>query len=147
MALADILVLGRMNALVEEELPKHFTIHRIGREDVASLDPALGERITAIAGGAHVPVDAELLGKLPNLEIVANFGVGYDSVDLETECFNPCAHSKARSGNWHPKCRGLHVGGDATHAVRARGPPWRRFPEPRRFGCRDGASSRSTKGP
>ena len=83
MALADILVLGRMNALVEEELPKHFTIHRIGREDVASLDPALGERITAIAGGAHVPVDAELLGKLPNLEIVANFGVGYDSVDAK----------------------------------------------------------------
>nr|WP_246473020.1 2-hydroxyacid dehydrogenase [Pelagibacterium limicola] len=38
----------------------------------------VGERVRAIAGG-HV--SADLMAKLPNLEIIANFGVGYDSVD------------------------------------------------------------------
>lgn len=37
-----------------------------------------GHRVRAIAGG---DVSAELMDRLPNLEIIANFGVGYDSVD------------------------------------------------------------------
>lgn len=40
-----------------------------------------GDRIRAIANGAGVKVPSSLMGRLPALEIVANFGVGYDSVD------------------------------------------------------------------
>ena len=39
--------------------------------------------VRGIATGAHVTIDAALMGRLPNLEIVANFGVGYDSVDAK----------------------------------------------------------------
>jgi lactate dehydrogenase-like 2-hydroxyacid dehydrogenase len=46
--------------------------------DADALLAELGGRINAIAGG-HV--GADLIGRLPNLEIIANFGVGYDSVD------------------------------------------------------------------
>jgi len=39
-----------------------------------------GDRIRGIAAGG-LGVDAALIAALPNLEIIANFGVGYDSVD------------------------------------------------------------------
>lgn len=42
---------------------------------------AAAERIRGIAQGGHHKVDAALMDRLPQLEIVANFGVGYDSVD------------------------------------------------------------------
>lgn len=81
MALAEILMLGRMLPIVETSLDAHFTVHRVAATDVAALDPALCARVKAVAGGAHVPVNAALIDRLPSLEIVANFGVGYDSVD------------------------------------------------------------------
>lgn len=37
--------------------------------------------VRAIAAGGHAIIDAALMQRLPKLEIVANFGVGYDAVD------------------------------------------------------------------
>jgi lactate dehydrogenase-like 2-hydroxyacid dehydrogenase len=71
MALADILMLGRMLPVVEETLASRFTVHKVGRDEVASLDPGLAARIAGVACGAHVPVDAPLIDRLPKLEIVA----------------------------------------------------------------------------
>lgn len=81
MALAEILMLGRMLPLVETSLDRQFTVHRVAAGDVADLPEDLCARVQAVAGGAHVPVNAALIDRLPALEIVANFGVGYDSVD------------------------------------------------------------------
>ncbi|MBV9286208.1 MAG: 2-hydroxyacid dehydrogenase, partial [Hyphomicrobiales bacterium] len=45
---------------------------------------AWAPRIRAVAaGGHHVPVDAAFMGKLPKLEIVASFGVGYEHIDAK----------------------------------------------------------------
>jgi hypothetical protein len=71
MALAEILMLGRMLPLVETSLDKHFTVHRVAAADVAALPADLCARIQAVAGGAHVPVNAALIDRLPSLEIVA----------------------------------------------------------------------------
>jgi lactate dehydrogenase-like 2-hydroxyacid dehydrogenase len=38
--------------------------------------------VRAVAAGGHSVVDAALLDRLPGLQIVANFGVGYDTVDV-----------------------------------------------------------------
>jgi len=40
-----------------------------------------GYKIEGMTGGK---IDADLIGQLPNLEIIANYGVGYDNVDVET---------------------------------------------------------------
>ena len=37
--------------------------------------------LRGIATGGHAKVDGPFLQKLPKVEIVANFGVGYDTVD------------------------------------------------------------------
>ena len=41
----------------------------------------LGARIRGVATGSHAKVDGAFMDCLPRLEVIANFGVGYDSVD------------------------------------------------------------------
>jgi lactate dehydrogenase-like 2-hydroxyacid dehydrogenase len=61
-------------------LARSFTLHRLyNTADPAAFLAETGPRIRGIAG-SHV--DSALVDKLPNLEIIANFGVGYDTVDV-----------------------------------------------------------------
>ncbi|WFP63318.1 MULTISPECIES: 2-hydroxyacid dehydrogenase [unclassified Mesorhizobium] len=74
-------------------VPGHFNDHAIGRIDKAfrrvrieRADPALvtGEMREAVRGIASFGgISAAMIDALPNLEIIANFGVGYDSVDAD----------------------------------------------------------------
>ncbi|NQW00556.1 MAG: 2-hydroxyacid dehydrogenase [Rhodospirillales bacterium] len=53
----------------------------IGGDALRSNDPVLAHiRAAAIAG--HMDIDADFMAKLPNLEIIAKRGVGYDNVDV-----------------------------------------------------------------
>ena len=47
-----------------------------------ALTPENAPAVRAIVSGGGRKVDAELLSRLPALEIISNFGVGYDSVDV-----------------------------------------------------------------
>lgn len=63
----------------EPQLEQRFVIHRYydaPNQEVMLAD--LAQKITSIAGGN---VSAALMDRLPNLKMIANFGVGYDSVD------------------------------------------------------------------
>ncbi|GAA4428407.1 2-hydroxyacid dehydrogenase [Georgenia halophila] len=42
-----------------------------------------GGEVVAVANPGHSPVPVSLLDRLPNLELIAHVGVGYDSVDIE----------------------------------------------------------------
>jgi len=73
-----------------DAIAEKFTVHRLFEAtDRAALLAEVGPRIRGIAGGN---VDAALMDKLPKLEIIANFGVGYDSIDTAAA-----------------KARGIHV--------------------------------------
>ncbi|MCX7323483.1 MAG: 2-hydroxyacid dehydrogenase [Hyphomicrobiales bacterium] len=76
-----ILVIGRPMTYVAERLEATFALHAL---------PPAGAGFAALAtvrgiamAGAQPRVDAALMDKLPNLEIVANFGVGYDAIDAQ----------------------------------------------------------------
>ena len=78
----EVLVTGKMMPLVMEQLENRFTLHKLN--EIGDRDAFLAEfgpRIRAVATGGHAKTDAALMSKLPKLEIVANFGVGYDTVD------------------------------------------------------------------
>jgi lactate dehydrogenase-like 2-hydroxyacid dehydrogenase len=63
----------------EEALAARFTVHKLHEaDDQDALLARIAPDIRAIAGGNVGP---ELMDKLPRLEIIANFGVGYDSID------------------------------------------------------------------
>lgn len=80
----NILLVKPSTPLVMDGLDAAFTVHRLFQQD----DPEAwladyGADIRGIVCGSF-PLDAALMDKLPNLEIASNFGVGYDSVDVET---------------------------------------------------------------
>jgi lactate dehydrogenase-like 2-hydroxyacid dehydrogenase len=59
---------GRLHCLWEKADPDTFI-----RENAS--------KIGAIATGGHIKVDGAYMSQFPNLKIVSNFGVGYDTVD------------------------------------------------------------------
>ncbi|QFR33217.1 2-hydroxyacid dehydrogenase [Ancylobacter sp. TS-1] len=89
MSRPDLLQTGPMMGMIEAQLKEHFTVHRLDAPDAEAVLAEVGPRIRAVAtgvgstgGGARRVTDA-LMARLPALEIVANFGVGYDAVEAE----------------------------------------------------------------
>ncbi|KAB7786359.1 2-hydroxyacid dehydrogenase [Methylorubrum populi] len=78
----DILLIRQTRPDVAGRLAERFRLHRMEEapDRKAFLD-AVGPRIRALAVGAMCPIDAALFDRLPRLEIVASFGVGYDTID------------------------------------------------------------------
>jgi len=79
----DILVPGALPATTLETLAAEFACHRAaGHGEVDAILARDGGRIRGIARGGHFGIDRDLLERMPALEIIANFGVGYDGIDL-----------------------------------------------------------------
>lgn len=80
----EILIPTPMMEHVEDQLDKLFQVHRLWRApDRDKFISEIASRVRAIAFAGGFSVDAALMQKLPKLEIVANFGVGYDSVEVK----------------------------------------------------------------
>lgn len=76
-----ILVPGRLHEHAVERISGSFRIIPIKAADVGLLS---ADDIAAIRGIASMTtIDAAFIDALPNLEIIANFGVGYDAVDAK----------------------------------------------------------------
>ncbi|MBN9306826.1 MAG: hydroxyacid dehydrogenase [Devosia sp. 67-54] len=77
----DILQTSKLLASCEQALAAKYTVHKLHEAaDKEALLAAIGDKVRGIAGGG---VKAELMDRLPRLEIIANFGVGYDSIDTQ----------------------------------------------------------------
>ncbi|MCW5681950.1 MAG: 2-hydroxyacid dehydrogenase [Xanthobacteraceae bacterium] len=84
MSKPDLLMVTPMMPMIEEQLDKAFTVHRLSAaKDRDALIAEVAPKVRAIASTPGARVDAALMGKLPNLEIVGAFGVGYDSIDAK----------------------------------------------------------------
>jgi lactate dehydrogenase-like 2-hydroxyacid dehydrogenase len=83
----SLLMTGPMMPLIENGCDAAFTVHRLQTAaDRQALLKQIAPDIRAICTGSHtgVKTDAALMGHFPNLRIVGNFGVGYDTVDVAT---------------------------------------------------------------
>ena len=81
----QILTPASMMPLVADQLAETFTLLKLpapGPEREKALD-AWAADVRGIAVAGHLACDAKMLARFPKLEIVANFGVGYDSVDAK----------------------------------------------------------------
>jgi len=82
MSKRHVLATGPLMRLVMQQLDTAYSVHRLWEtDDPDALLADVGDKIEAIAVGPHTPVDEALMRRLPNLKIVSNFGVGYDTVD------------------------------------------------------------------
>lgn len=83
MAKPEILLIGKHLSPLAEFLEPEITVHRLWdaerREEFLS---EVGPRIRAAATDAFTGADRPMLEALPALELLANFGVGYDRIDM-----------------------------------------------------------------
>ncbi len=78
----EILVLKAIYPDAMAALDRHFSLHRLDQaDDREAFIGKVGPRVRGLVAGGQAPVDASLFDRLPALEIVSNFGVGYDLID------------------------------------------------------------------
>jgi lactate dehydrogenase-like 2-hydroxyacid dehydrogenase len=77
-----ILSIGAMDKRVVEALSACYDVYS---DDVLGLDQIIaahGNEIVGLVTRGRTPTTAALIERLPKLQIIGNFGVGYDSVDV-----------------------------------------------------------------
>jgi D-3-phosphoglycerate dehydrogenase len=82
--LPNVLLAGHYLDLEIAGLAEDYTLHRLA--DAMEPDTFLanvGPTIRAMVTRGDVGADSTLMAALPNLEIVASFGVGFDAIDLD----------------------------------------------------------------
>jgi lactate dehydrogenase-like 2-hydroxyacid dehydrogenase len=70
-------------AVIGDEIAKRLPLHRLWLEpnpEIWFAEWAPRVRALAMTGG-HAPIDDAYIRRLPNLEIISSFGVGYDHID------------------------------------------------------------------
>jgi lactate dehydrogenase-like 2-hydroxyacid dehydrogenase len=81
----SLLTTGPMMGLIENGIAGAFEVYRLHEaRERGELLAAIAPQVAAICTGSHtgVKTDAALIGRLPHLKIIGNFGVGYDSIDV-----------------------------------------------------------------
>ena len=80
----EVLMLSPMMSLIMNGIDRAFTLRKAWEApDREAFLKELGPRVRGMAPGSHVKVDGALMDRFPKLEIIANFGVGYDTIDAK----------------------------------------------------------------
>lgn len=75
---------GRLMPALETQLAAEFDVHPLWKEaDPAAFLTARGAEFVGLVTSARVGADAALIGALPALQVIASFGVGYETLDVE----------------------------------------------------------------
>ena len=78
----EVLLVDPQMARVQDALSAVFDVHLLqSASEAAGMPDTLKQQIRGIAWAGHIPFDGSWMDQFPNLEIVANFGVGYDNID------------------------------------------------------------------
>jgi len=78
----EILTAAQLSPFFMASLQAHYVVHdRLHLSDPAAF-AAVAPRIRAVAASGDSQVPAELIDRLPALELISVMGVGYDGVDL-----------------------------------------------------------------
>ena len=79
----EILSVGPFYTPSYESMERDFTVHKLWQaKDQAALIKEVGGRVRALQTSAANGADASLMDALPRIEMISNFGVGVDSIDL-----------------------------------------------------------------
>lgn len=76
-----ILVPGKIHERILAKLTDRYEIVAVERTDPLSIDEETAKRIRGMAVSGSV--SAAWMDQLPNLEVIASFGVGYDTIDVK----------------------------------------------------------------
>ncbi len=80
----DIVFTGKGHAGTQATLEAEFTVHKLFEaSDKGKFLQERADKVRGIASFGLLPVDGKLMDALPRLEIIANFGVGVDQINLD----------------------------------------------------------------
>jgi len=80
----DLIVTTKIFAPTQERLDREFNCHKLHEAaDRAAFLKRLAPSVRALATFGPAGADAALMDALPRLEIISNFGVGVDAIDLD----------------------------------------------------------------
>ena len=86
--MADILALVNVHERTILQLAESRKVHKffdMSREEQdAFLDSAAAQSIACILSNGHKGASSHIISALPNLKLIACYGVGVDAVDLES---------------------------------------------------------------
>lgn len=78
----DVLTWGPMHASLMQQLERDYRLHKRWEiSDLCAWATTHGAAVRAIVTSGVYGADNALLERLPNLEVITSFGVGYDAVD------------------------------------------------------------------
>jgi lactate dehydrogenase-like 2-hydroxyacid dehydrogenase len=81
---SDLIVTTRIFAPTQERLDREFACHKLHEAaDRAAFLQKLAPSVRGLATFGPAGADAGLMDALPKLEIISNFGVGVDAIDLD----------------------------------------------------------------
>jgi lactate dehydrogenase-like 2-hydroxyacid dehydrogenase len=81
---AEIIVTGKGHAGTQATLQEEFTCHKLFEAtDKNIFLKQHGPAVRGLATFGPMPVDGKLMDALPKLEIISNFGVGVDAINLD----------------------------------------------------------------
>jgi lactate dehydrogenase-like 2-hydroxyacid dehydrogenase len=82
---AEVLLVGPAKKLIVDGLDGHFKLHVVAQaSDPDGLIAQVAPRVRAIASTApSAKVTRAVIERLPRLEIISSFGVGYDNIDIK----------------------------------------------------------------
>ncbi|HEU0221478.1 MAG TPA: 2-hydroxyacid dehydrogenase [Paracoccaceae bacterium] len=79
----ELLMMGPMHLRCMAAIEEAFIVHRFWQAPVRdALLAEAGPRIRAVATDGHLGCPEPILSRLPALEIIASFGVGYDNIPV-----------------------------------------------------------------
>jgi lactate dehydrogenase-like 2-hydroxyacid dehydrogenase len=80
----DIIITGKGHAGTQAILREEFSCHNLFEAaDKDSFLKNLGQKVRALATFGHQAVNGKLMDALPKLELISNFGVGVDAINLD----------------------------------------------------------------
>jgi lactate dehydrogenase-like 2-hydroxyacid dehydrogenase len=79
----EILAPDRLSPVILDGVSRLSTLHQLATAaDPEALVAEVGPRVRGLVRGGHATIDRALIERLPKLEIISSFGVGYDGIDL-----------------------------------------------------------------
>lgn len=78
--MTTLLLIGKVNPRVRDRLTGRFDIMELPSARAEDITPEMASKVAGTASFNAMP--ASIMDALPNLRIIANFGVGYDGVDV-----------------------------------------------------------------
>jgi len=79
----ELLAVARLPAFLTDDLRRDFDIHDLTTaKDPEAMLREVGDRVRGVLAGGMKGPDAALIHRLPKLEIISSYSVGYDATDV-----------------------------------------------------------------